>query len=153
MSIVRVNFLPVATDIPMLRLHFPDGKSGCAIVDTGSEVTMISEDFAIENKSNFLFKDTKDKITYTGIAGNIETSVRWAKTNVKISEEKEQPEFEIIGVMQCLKMITNKIRQDDINEEIIAIIGSDWLRRYEARINMKNNTISFDYDLLSQQQD
>lgn len=131
-SLVRLSF----TD-NMGRLNLPivsltnNGQSFNFLIDTGATLSVID--------SNALDKLAYTKVETTGNAygvdGNI-ISVEYARIELNYEKTKFVDEFQIMRVDAF-----DNIKESD-NIEIVGILGSTFLKRYDFTINYKDLIIS-----------
>ena len=66
---LKIPFVKSATDCPIVRYSLGNGATGFALVDTGSEITLVDESFAKENKYCFKIDVTRNKLVMHGVSG------------------------------------------------------------------------------------
>lgn len=146
MQKLTLSFLNCKSPIPIVRFPLSDGKSTCAIIDTGSETSVY--DSSTKDCYPELITKTKHfgKQEYIGVYETMEMDVNLSvlKLNV-LRDNGEEVEFKIAAYEhQTFHLIGEKLQgREELSDNILLLIGSDTLSYYNARIDMKNKCITF----------
>lgn len=130
----EINFENVGTEMPVVKLTLNNGVSFTAIIDTGSESTLIDKDFAKENKKEFELIKTRKKISLLGLNGEKDYPMLFVKALVSECDMKFQMiDFSYIG---------NNF-EEKYGVKASALIGSDVLNQLNAVIDYDNHKVTF----------
>jgi hypothetical protein len=135
----KIHFVKSSSQCPVVEFTLGSGNTGYALVDTGSEITLVDEELAKNNKSSFHVDVTSDKVVMHGVAGNNEKPVIKARATIAFTENGYQMEA-ILTTLNRLH-VTDKKGKEYI---ISVIIGSDFLTEYKAKINYINSQLSLE---------
>lgn len=142
---VQIPFIKSDTDCPIIQFMLGNGTVGYALVDTGSETTMIDETFAKANKSCFKINITDDKIIMHGVNGNIEKPCIEASTKAAFKTIQGENVEYTIGTYVCsLANISAKDKTGKKTYHVSIVIGSDFLVNNKAKINFINSQLSLE---------
>lgn len=136
---IRIPLLFCDSKVPLVCFGVAD-KKYYAIIDTGSEISMY--DFSMKN----LFDMIQDlpRSSCVGINGRAEFNASTVLAGSIILNEKE---FKLNGLLYNLIQFSHHFKDDIENDiEISAIIGSDFLKKYNAVIDFDNKELILSYD-------
>lgn len=124
--------------IPILQVKIA-GIDTLAIVDTGSEVSLIDYSFAIDNKISV------GQQSETTIAGAVASNDSFSKPfDVAIGLKDDVGKwhyYSLDGIVVQMPQLIQTIKRKT-GRPIALILGSDWFRSQNAIINLRDNTIS-----------
>lgn len=140
-----IPFIDFSGQLPLVRLFLENGEQGYALIDSGSESTILDP---------IVMKDYPGLVISSTIVGH-QNNVGFAgKANVKVvranlhlpfnSTPKKQ--FDII--LNCsvadLSSISSRIEQRfGVTGNLLIILGCDFLTAVAAKIDMKRRLLSF----------
>lgn len=132
------------SEIPLVRFRLGD-KMYYAIVDTGSEVSIIDE----EMKDKIKTREINAETSLVGVNGG--TGYRNLVQGVcrATMETKDGEEVKVVlgGMLSDLSVLSRHFREDDGRYIPISIlIGGDFLSHYKALIDYRNNSLSIKSD-------
>lgn len=123
--------------IPLVNFRLAGDETYYALIDTGSETTLL--DVALKDKVEV--KSIEDEGNFVGIGGSTEyKTIEFADTSFILLGDIKLP---FIGLMHDMTALSKHFK--DKNKEYIrisAIIGSDLLKKHDAKIDYKNKTLS-----------
>ena len=132
--------------IPFVTFRLADGTKGTALVDTGSESSVIDKAFVKAHKKQFQVEITDKKIEQVGFVGK--TSIHIIKLAApfffKTYRGRKWFRVEVKDAMLYdLSHINQNIaEQEKIENAVQAIFGSDLFKAIQAEINYKNSTLT-----------
>ena len=138
----KIKFSNQCQDVPVIKLTLGNGKDIYALVDTGSESTIIDKTTIKENKDLFHIIRKSEKTSFIGVAGNTEVPIVEASTTVTISGES----LNLNGIVMDLSHIT----KDSESIKLSVILGCHLLKELEAKLDFKDKSIMLNNDLSSQ---
>lgn len=138
----KIKFSNQCQDVPVIKLTLGNGKDIYALVDTGSESTIIDKTTIKENKDLFHIIRKREKTSFIGVAGNTEVPIVEASTTVTISGES----LNLNGIVMDLSHIT----KDSESIKLSVILGCHLLKELEAKLDFKDKSIMLNNDLSSQ---
>ena len=138
----KIKFSSQCQDVPVIKLTLGNGKDIYALVDTGSESTIIDKTTIKENKDLFHIIRKSEKTSFIGVAGNTEVPIVEASTTVTISGES----LNLNGIVMDLSHIT----KDSESIKLSVILGCHLLKELEAKLDFKDKSIMLNNDLSSQ---
>lgn len=135
----RIPFKKVKMKVPVIELK-RNRKSHYAIIDTGSELTLFDELYK-ENSH-----EAEYKIDLTGVGGTLTHSAhRYSVDFVLMDSDKKKLRYRIDGL--CVEDSTLFKDADSLYGEqmhIDIVLGSDMLRKMNAKIDYENNVLVID---------
>lgn len=143
---VKIPFVKQSPLVPMVRIFLPDGTGGWAIIDSGSESTLLDKEFAKKHKEFFKFKKTRDKINFVGIDSKSPHYIVNAKGDIAFYEDTVMRTQELEAILSDLSNVTNHTKEN-FDVEIAAIIGSDFLKASEAEVNYPDQALYINDDI------
>ena len=133
----NLKFQKYKTDVPIIKFSLSDGSSFDAIVDTGSESTVIDKCFV--KKHNKLFHTTSEsKMSLIGITGDSPHIVEHISSTFFFEGRRCM----VSGVTSDLTELNDNIHSycdNDINVSVI--IGCDMLNQLGAIIDFNSHSI------------
>ena len=138
----KIKFSNQCQDVPVIKLTLGNGKDIYALVDTGSESTIIDKTTIKESKDLFHIIRKSEKTSFIGVAGNTEVPIVEASTTVTISGES----LNLNGIVMDLSHIT----KDSESIKLSVILGCHLLKELEAKLDFKDKSIMLNNDLSSQ---
>jgi len=146
----KVKFCIDTTTVPVVEFHVGDGEVAYAVVDTGSESTLVDARFAKQHKAYFSVIPTQAAMNIIGVDTKREIKIANCDGVLKL-EDEENKECSILvtgAVLYDLSHLSTALSNEQAEPVSIAVvIGSDTLKSIDARIDMKRKTLSFGYDL------
>ncbi len=140
----RITFPFVESDckIPVIRFACGDNHELYALVDTGSESTLLERE-VVEEYPKFKSKTRLTGIqSMVGVAGETKVEVTSALVHVGIeTEESDGVYLEFEGTICNLGNLQESFKKR-FGRPIALLVGSDFMTRLDAKINMKNRSIS-----------
>lgn len=150
MKRVKIPFVKQSPLVPMVRIFLPDGTGGWAILDSGSESTLLDKEFAKKHKEFFKFKKTRDKINFVGIDSKSPHHIVNATGSIAFYEDTEIFFHKMEAIVSDLSNVTSHTKEN-FDVEISAIIGSDFLKEINAEINYPEQVMYMDDDISGEQ--
>lgn len=135
------NVIPLRfrkSKVPLVTFRLADGEVYYAIVDTGSEISLLSADL----KDKIETREIESSANLVGVNG---------KTGYKqLLEGTAKPVFvtpdegyELKGLLYDLGSLSNHFKDSKGNMvSISALIGGDFLKRYNAKIDYENSIMT-----------
>ena len=133
---MKITFLPSKTVIPLVRFKY-NGKSFTAMIDSGSELTFVDKDFALNNKINL--KEIDNEVKLNQLTTNHKNKVVVANIDVTMGRSN----VHITGMVMSLRSLSDAFKAQ-YNEDITVdlLIGSDFLDATKAKINFEKKTFT-----------
>ena len=147
---IKIPFVKQSPLVPMIRIFLPGGTGGWAIIDSGSESTLIDKEFVRKHKEFFKFERTRDKINFVGIDSKSPHHIVNAKGSIAFYQDTEIFFHKIEAIVSDLSNVTNHTKEN-FDVEIAAIIGSDFLKELNAEINYPDQALYMDDDISGEQ--
>ena len=130
--------------VPLAIFRLKNGKKYVAVIDTGSEVSMFDPGLQDEGLNTL---DNGDETSFVGVNGESGTvSIVHVSDELDFkTKDGEIISVPITGILYDMTDLTN-VFQRKFNKDIVisAIIGSDFLKEYNAKIDFKNKTLTLD---------
>lgn len=128
--------------VPLVTFRLA-GEEHYAIIDTGSDLTMLD----VSLKDKIKTKEIDVEMSYVGVNGGSEYHkvVQGACKAEMITSENESVNVVFGGMMYDMKAISSHL--ESRNKERIKVsilIGGDFLKRYNAKIDYKKKTFTID---------
>lgn len=143
---VKVPFIKQSPLVPMVRIFLPGGTAGWAIVDTGSESTLVDKEFVKNNKELFKTEHTRDKINFIGIDSKSSSPHPIVNLEGSIAFYQDQKEIffhKIEAILSDLSTVSGYTKQN-YGVEPSAILGSDFLQTIHAEVNYPEQAMYID---------
>lgn len=139
-KIIRLRFCKSKVPLVTFRLA---GTEHYAIIDTGSEITMLN----VELKDTIKTKEVEGEGTMVGVNGKNEYNkiTQGVCSAIMETNDGEQVDVVLGGVLYDMRALSSHFR--DKNGEYIpisAIIGGEFLKHYNAKIDYKKKTLTID---------
>ena len=132
--------------IPFVTLRLADGTEGTALVDTGSESSVIDKAFVKAHKKQFQVEITDKKIEQVGFVGKTSIHIIKLAAPVFFKTYRGRKWFRVEvkdAMLYDLSHINQNIaEQEKIENAVQAIFGSDLFKALQAEINYQNNTLT-----------
>lgn len=128
--------------VPVVK-GFIHGIPFNAILDTGSEETLIDVDFVKKNKKFFSLTKTDYKINFSGIHGDKDTRIVHAETDITFKYNNGKT-FDVSlenAVIYNMSFLNNTVRNKGF--EIHALLGSRFFSSKNAEINYDTKELIF----------
>lgn len=142
---VRIPFVHSNCDIPVVPCTLSNGATGLAIVDTGSDVSLIDKQFILNNKKEFKVEMSEDKANFSGLTTTQEVPVITAETQVRFTKNSKR--FRLKADVFPLDFAQAMSEAYDICPDIL--LGSDILKQLNAEISYEKRELVLHYDDLS----
>ena len=130
--------------VPLVLFRLEGDEKHVGIIDTGSEISMF--DFSLKDSGMSEVNDGTET-SFIGVNGSGKTSkVSQVKGDVTFkTKDDEHFKVKVDGVLFDFGSLTEAFqRRTDKNISISALFGSDFLKKYNARINYRNKTLTID---------
>lgn len=133
---MKISFLPSKTVIPLVRFKH-NGKPFTAMVDSGSEITVVDKDFALKN--NIKLKEIDNEVKLNQLTTNQRNKVVIANVETIMGRSR----VNVIGMVMSLNSLSEAFKaQYDEDIKVDILIGSDFLDAKKAKINFEKRTFS-----------
>lgn len=133
------------SDVPLIKLRYKDTEF-YAILDSGSDVTLVDRHFAEDFELEQSEEDVS--VTYVGFGGTANAPLSNVSVSCSVVDDNESYPVDIKATLSDLSAI--QMYFDKWNDEKILVpmlIGSDGLTRMEATIDFENHLFSFYEDV------
>lgn len=145
---IVVPFVDASVDAPIIKAYYGVDKFVYALVDTGSEISMIDKNFVESTKKmGPLFKDMffrspqPEKMQMIGLAGIREVSVVKTTTLLHFEDISTADRIKFTAIEMDFDMISQRKNAPD-NEDISIIIGNDFLTKRKAKLDFGAGELS-----------
>ena len=140
-----IPFAETKSSIPFIRFPMADGRVIYALVDTGSESTMLDRSLMTDYPDVSKSTSSKGKTSFVGISGKKEVEVEYARIDIPMEVSGAgEGNLRILGLLDDLSPISSHIKEHyGTPESMTILIGSNCLRAYGAKIDLKKGTITF----------
>ena len=135
---MEIPFVNIGTDMPVVLLTLKNSVQFLAVVDTGSESSLMEVKFIKDNKEVFDKEKTQKKVSLLGFNGESAHPLVYASCDIIGKEQDMKLRFEAVN----LEFASNSF-EEKYNMKISALIGSDMLAKYNAVIDYDKNTVTF----------
>lgn len=128
--------------VPLVTFRLA-GEEHYAIIDTGSDITMID----VSLKDKIKTKEIDVQMSYVGVNGGSEYQkvVQGACKAEMITSENESVNVVFGGMMYDMKVISSHLESRNKEHIIVSVlIGGDFLKRHNAKIDYKKKTLTID---------
>lgn len=131
--------------VPLVTFRLA-GEEHYAIIDTGSEITIIDESLRDKIKT----KEIDVETNFIGVNGSsgYRNLVQGACRISLQATDGEDTEVVLAGMVSNLDAVSNHFR--DKNGEFIpiaALIGGDFLKHYQVKIDYKRKTLTINHEI------
>lgn len=145
---IVIPFVDASVDAPIIKVYYGVDKFVYALIDTGSEISMIDKSFVKSiKKMGPLFEDMfvrmpqPEKMQMIGLAGVKEVPVIKTKTLVHFEDTSTADRIMLTAIEMDFEMIAQRKSAPE-NEDISIIIGNDFLNSRKAKINFADGELS-----------
>jgi len=140
---IRVKFESEKSDIPIIKILFGERKECYALLDTGSEQSLFDNEFVKQNKLLFEIDQRQEMLEMKGLTETNNTPVLSWITLFRVGEGKESRVIPAEGVVFDLSHISDHlVNAYDEDIKIVAILGNDFLSRYNVIIDYEKREIT-----------
>ena len=138
-------FAETKSTIPFIRFPMADGRVIYAIVDTGSGSTILDRSLMTDYPDIFKSTSPKGKTSFVGIAGSREVEAEFARIDIPMETAGAgEGNLRILGILDDLSPLSDSVKRIlGTPETMTVLIGSDCLRAYGAKIDLKKGSITF----------
>lgn len=140
----KIHFVRSGSDCPIVRFSLGNRAAGYALVDTGSEITLVDESFVKENRGCFSLDVTGDKVVMHGVSGSNEKPIVKATAKVEFETKEGGIIYDIEAILCDLTHIKARGKYDEDVYPVTAVLGCDFLRENKAKINFINSQLSLE---------
>ena len=138
---MAIPFMDISSAIPLVLFHLDDGTECPVIVDSGSDATVFDFAFAKDNKKQFKVVHA-GSATYTGVNSTEERKVVISEVNLF----KDDAQFKIdVEVLNLAVAMNGFLAAYGVKPA--AILGSEMLKKYDAKIDYEKRELILTYDL------
>ena len=138
-------FVDYSSVIPIVRFALKDGKEIYAIIDSGSESTLVDKKFKKQYLGIIQSTNILGKMKAMGIGGEKEMVVM--ETIARIPMKTDKGEDGAIEIKACVDNLSTLVdhmkRMHNIPWEFSLLIGGDTLRVLSSRIDYRKKTVTF----------
>lgn len=140
-----IPFADISGTIPFIRFPMADGRDVYALVDTGSGTTLLDRSLMTDYPDVFKAIPPKGRTSLVGITGSKEVDVEFARLDIPMDAPGAgRGDLRILGLLDDLSALSDNVKKVlGTQETMTVLIGSDCLRAYGAKIDLKKNTITF----------
>lgn len=143
---IKVNFSDSSRYLPFIRIKIQD-EQVLALVDSGSEVTMMDTLLAERLKGGKYFKvDNKgNNLSIHGIGGqsaSCSTNIFYCLINLE-GENEDKGNVTVSGIIYDMEEVRDALKESSGGEEVLMIIGSDMLRFLRVNVNYVKKQVMF----------
>ena len=144
MKKIKIPFYQSESEIPIIEVALGNGTKTLAIVDSGSETTLIDKDFILENKNAFKVSKSRDMVSYTGLVSAQKMPAIVADTYVLPTGCKKY--LPLHGYVFDMSYVSQSLLEA-YNIDAKILIGSDTLNEYNAELNYEKKELIIKHDL------
>ena len=136
-------FIQSKSILPFVKLTSPEGKEIYALVDSGSESTLINKSFKKDYPGIIQSSTVIGKTKMTGFAGEKEMVLLQAEAKVPMLTDKgEASSIEFKGYVDDLTTLSSHVSKIyGVEWSFSILIGSDPLCSLKAKIDYSNNAL------------
>lgn len=135
----------LALNVPMMKFATAKNGKGIAIIDTGSECSVFSKSFVDGNYRSLTVSATGEYYEQIGISGKKKkVPIINASTELIFKIGKASVTLKVEGVVSDLSHISEHIKEIIGDEPDIILLGNDFLRSVNAKIDYENKCIVID---------
>ena len=134
--------------VPLVVFKAGGDEKHVGIVDTGSEVSMFDWSLTADG---FDSEDAPGETNFVGVNGEgSATKVSLVKGDVTFkTKDGDHCTLSVAGVTYDFSALTETFRKRTKKDiSISAILGSDFLKEHNAKIDYKNKTLTIDYETI-----
>ena len=132
--------------IPFVTFRLADGTEGTALVDTGSESSVIDKAFVKAHKKQFQIEITDKKIEQIGFYGKSFVHIIKLTAPLFFKTYRGRKWFRskiTDALLSDLSPLNQSIAETNkIENAVQAVFGSDLFKALQAEINYQNNTLT-----------
>jgi hypothetical protein len=133
----KINFEKYKTDVPIIKFSLTDDSVYFAIVDTGSESTVMDEKFVKDNSELFQIA-SRHTMSLIGVSGDSVHTVEHVSSTFILENRR----CLISGITSDLSELNkNACAFCDSAIQISVIIGCDTLKQFSSIIDFNENAI------------
>ena len=136
-----IPFINISSAIPLVLFHLEDGVECPVIVDSGSDATVFDFAFAKDNKKHFKVVHA-GSATYTGVNSTEERKVVISEVNLFNDEAQFKVDVEVLNLAVAMNSFFYAY-----GIKPAAILGSEMLKKYDAKIDYEKKELTLTYDL------
>jgi hypothetical protein len=143
---IKIPFVKQSPLVPMVRIFLPGGTGGWAIIDTGSESTLLDKEFVKNNKDYFKFKKTQEKINFVGIDSKNSHPIINAIGSIAFYQDELIVFHKLEAIVSDLSNVISHTKQN-FDVETSAILGSDFLKENGVEVNFPDKALYMNDDI------
>lgn len=137
-SRIKFKFINIGTEMPVIKIKTIGGLEFIAIIDTGSESTLIDKTLVKENKKDFKLHKEGLNVNLFGLNGESNYKLLLSSCCAVNDTGSAELSFQNIDFEYI-----NKNFEDKYHMRISALIGSDMLAEYNAVIDYDKQEVEF----------
>ena len=140
-----IPLLKTKSEAPFVCFTSPEGKAIYALLDSGSEMTLIDKTFSEKFPEAVLSSEEKGKGYCVGINGP--RAIDLVSKTVSIpfqTGEGETASLTVEGMVDDLTRVSKVFKRNaGLDAEVLVILGSDTLKAYRAQIDYWKEKVIF----------
>ena len=137
----QVKFIECPSDVPIVMFSLGNGATAFGVVDTASETTVFDMGFVKENKAMFKVQTTDELTNIVGVNNSKPVPLRTVVADVTLDGTTyplEGMTFEVCHLSEHFQVMY------DMHLNIELILGSDFLKKHNAKINFEEGVLVID---------
>ena len=143
---IEIGFTESLNRLPFIEIKFEGVKEPkLALIDTGSEITILDEDMMHRIDRNFITTSEAGTISIDGFSGSSERSKQVLFTTTICVKDVNGEEWKhgIRGVLMDFSSVKEPLNAACPSADVVAIIGSDTLHEMKAQLDYKKQKVIF----------
>ena len=128
-------------DVPIIRLKLEGGKEVFAIIDTGSEITLIDREKIADTTFLFTLTSNDEQFEVNGLNSRDAIQKQFVETYFEYGGKL----FFLVGTPFDFRNI-NENTKGKVEREVWFIIGGDVLKAWNADVNYKKRELTIEYE-------
>ena len=127
-------------DAPLLMDFYINGIECIAVVDTGSQISLIDERFAKDCK---LELGDASEVGITGACSSKDLITKSFKQPITVETDNGMEEYVVEGITADMSNLRRTFSRIVVGR-VVMILGTDFLEKYKAKIHVKQKLMTID---------
>lgn len=140
MGRIKIKFIENVGVIPCIKIKLRNGNAAIALIDSGSDSSVVGADFIRKNKDCFKVRNLEHTVEYMGLYSSNKEELVIAETEFVFNNSKCCSKKAKLCIMDMEYVSNSFFNSYGISPDIL--LGGDFLKKHNAKIDYKNSTLT-----------